>query len=145
VIAIDTNVLVYAHRSDAPFHAAALAAVKALVEGDRRWSIPWPCVHEFLAKVTHPRIFVKPTPLEKAIDQVVEWRRSPSGTVLAEPEGYFELLSRTLLEAKVTGAKIHDARIAAICEAHGVDELWSADRDFNRFGRIRVVNPVTTK
>jgi uncharacterized protein len=142
VIAIDTNILVYAHRADAPFHTAAMSAMREVAENDRVWAIPWPCVHEFLAKVTHPRIFQQPTPPANAIQQVAEWLCSPSGRVIGELEGYFEILSRTLLETQTAGAKIHDARIAAICMAHGVDELWTADRDFGRFTKLRVKNPL---
>jgi uncharacterized protein len=56
VIAVDTNILVYAHRQDSPFHKAAFRRVAELAEGPATWAIPWPCVHEFLAIVTHPRI-----------------------------------------------------------------------------------------
>lgn len=142
MIAVDTNILVYAHRSDAPFHDVALQTMKALVEGDRKWAIPWPCVHEFLAKVTHPRIFKAPTPLERALFQIDEWLRSPVASVLAEPEGYFQVLESTLAASKVIGSRIHDARIAAICTAHGVTVLWSVDRDFERFRGLRAENPL---
>ncbi len=142
MIAVDTNILVYAHRRDAPFHEAALRVIHEVAENDRAWAIPWPCVHEFLAKVTHPRIFQQPTPLATAIQQVAEWLRAPSARVIGELDGYFEMLSRMLLESQTTGAKIHDARIAAICLAHGVDELWTADRDFGRFTLLRARNPL---
>jgi predicted nucleic acid-binding protein len=56
VIAVDTNLLVYAHRGDSAWHAAAYARVAELAEGRVRWAIPWPCLDEFLAIVTHPRI-----------------------------------------------------------------------------------------
>ena len=46
------------------------------------------------------------------------------------------------MKGRITGGRIHDARIAAICLQHGVRELWSADRDFNRFPELRVVNPL---
>ena len=59
VIAVDTNVLVYAHREDSPQHDRALECVNRLAEGAARWAIPWPCIHEFLAVVTHPRIFAR--------------------------------------------------------------------------------------
>jgi len=142
VIAVDTNILVYAHRSDAPFHEAAASAVRALAEGSSPWAIPWPCVHEFLAKVTHARIFKQPSPLANAVDQVAEWLRSPMARAIDEPEGYFEVFSKTVLDSQVVGAKVHDARIAALCSAHGVTELWSADRDFSRFSALRVRNPL---
>lgn len=41
---------------------------------------------------------------------------------------------------KITGPKLHDARIAAICKSHGVRELWSAGRDFSRMPGDRVTN-----
>ncbi len=68
MIALDTNVLVQAHRSDAQFHTRALASVRGLAEGDVPWAIPWPCVHEFISVATHPRIYAPSTPLEQAID-----------------------------------------------------------------------------
>lgn len=142
MIAVDTNILVYAHRADAPFHDSANRVVRELVEGTSSWAIPWPCVHEFLAKVTHARIFKNPTPLARAMEQVAEWLRSPATRTIGEPEGYFAVLSKTALDSQVTGAKIHDARIAALCVAHGVDELWSADRDFSRFPKLAVRNPL---
>jgi toxin-antitoxin system PIN domain toxin len=142
VIAIDTNILVYAHRSDAPFHDQAKKALREVVEGDTAWAIPWPCVHEFLSKVTHPRIFKHPTPLERAIEQLEEWLRSPVCRVIAEPDGYFPILASVLHSSKTVGSQVHDARIAALCMAHGVDELWSADRDFSRFAKLRVRNPL---
>jgi uncharacterized protein len=48
VIAVDTNLLVYAHREDSPLHGVALARIEALAEGCGTWAIPWPCLHEFL-------------------------------------------------------------------------------------------------
>ena len=42
----------------------------------------------------------------------------------------------------ISGAAIHDARIAAICLDHGVDELWTCDRDFSRFPDLRTRNPL---
>ncbi len=140
--AVDTNILVYAHRADAPFHDRAREAVRALAEGDSAWAIPWPCVHEFLAKVTHPRIFKRPTPLGRAIDQVNDWLHSPVCRALGETEGYLDVLDSTLRSSEVVGAKVHVARIAAICVVHGVETLWSADRDFGRFPHLKVTNPL---
>ena len=142
MIAIDTNVLVYAHREDSEWHPAAARRVKQLAEGRAAWAIPWPCVHEFLAIVTHPRIFVPPTPLARAIDQVEAWLESPSAVLLSEGPDYWASL-RILVEAgRVAGPLVHDARIAALCLHHGVEELWSADRDFSRFPGLVVRNPL---
>jgi toxin-antitoxin system PIN domain toxin len=142
LIGVDTNLLVYAHRSDSPWHAAAAACLRELAEGRRAWAIPWPCLHEFLAVVTHPRIYDPPTPTARALDQVAAWLESPSLVLLAESHDHWETL-RPLVEAgRIAGPQFHDARIAAICSAHGVAELWSADRDFGRFPALVVRNPL---
>jgi hypothetical protein len=142
VIAVDTNILVYAHREDAPWHEAARAAVTELAEGRSPWAIPWPCLHEFLAIVTHPRIYLPPTPLARAVDQVSAWLESPSIVLLAEGPTHWRTLHGLLGRARVAGARVHDARVAALCLAHGVRELWSADRDFGRFPSLPVRNPL---
>ena len=61
---------------------------------------------------------------------------------IAEADDHLQHLEPLVLAARVQGAAVHDARIAAICLAHGVAELWSADRDFARFPALRVHNPV---
>jgi len=143
VIAVDTNLLVYAHRQDAQEHLVASAVIRSLAEGRARWAMPWPCIHEFLAIVTHPRIFDPPTPLAKALDQLSAWLQSPFATTLAESPGYWDRLASQVTAAKSTGPRVHDARIAALCLHHGVSELWSADRDFGRFPDLKVRNPLT--
>jgi toxin-antitoxin system PIN domain toxin len=142
VIAVDTNLLVYAHREDSPWHDAAYARVAELAEGRAPWAIPWPCLHEFLAIVTHPRIYAPPTPLAAALDQVEAWLEAPRVVLLAESEGYWPELRAALREGRVAGPQVHDARVAAICRLHGVRELWTVDRDFGRFPGVSVRNPL---
>ena len=142
MIAVDSNILVYAHREDSPFHDVAFRRVAELAEGPATWAIPWPCLHEFLAIVTHPRIYVPPTPLARALDQVDAWLESPTVALLAESSTHWATLREVLVSARVAGPRVHDARVAALCRQHGVRELWSADRDFGRFAGIPVVNPL---
>ena len=89
MIAVDTNILVYAHREESEWHEPAARAVRELAEGAAGWAIPWPCLHEFLAIATHARIFRTPTPLAAAVDQIDAWLESPSLVLLAEDAGYF--------------------------------------------------------
>jgi hypothetical protein len=142
MIAVDTNLLVYAHREDSPWHAAALARITELAENRSPWAIPWPCFHEFLAITTHPRIYAPPTPLADALDQLAAWMEAPNLVLLSEADGYWAVLRDTLLTARATGAHVHDARIAALCRFHGIQELWTADRDFGRFPELTVRNPL---
>jgi toxin-antitoxin system PIN domain toxin len=99
-------------------------------------------VHEFLAIVTNPRIFKTPTPTAKAVDQIDAWLASPSVRLLAEDEGYLEVLKRVVAEGRVSGGKIHDARVAALAIFHGARELLTADRDFSRFPSLTTRNPL---
>jgi toxin-antitoxin system PIN domain toxin len=142
VIALDTNLLVYAHREDSPFHAAALDCVTACAEGRGAWALPWPCVHEFFAIVTHPRIYAPPTPTAAALAQIDAWLESPSVVLLAESDRHWPTLRELVARARLFGPAMHDARIAALCLQHGVRELWTADRDFGRFPALRTVNPL---
>ena len=142
MIAVDTNILVYAHRQDTAWFDKAGEVLRSLAEAAEPWAIPWPCLYEFLAVVTHPRVFEKPTPLAVAVDQVEAWLESPSVTLLAEGHGFWAGLSAQLLASRVAGPVVHDARVAALCLAHGISELWSADRDFGRFPALRVRNPL---
>ena len=142
MIAVDTNVLVYAHRADSPWHEAAARAVAGLAEGRSPWALPWPCLHEFFAIVTHPRIYRPPTPVPAAVDQIEAWLESPSVALVSETGDYWASLKPLLVNGRIQGPRVHDARVAALCLHHGVDELWSADRDFGRFPDLRVRNPL---
>ena len=142
MIAVDTNILVYAHRADSPFHDRARAAIESLAAGARAWAIPWPCAHEFFAVVTHPRIYKTATPAETAFAQLRALQNLVNLTFIAEADDYLQQLEQLSLAAKAHGGAIHDARIAAICLSHGVAELWSADRDFSRFPALAVRNPL---
>ena len=144
MIAVDTNILVYAHRVDSAWHDRAAHAVRELAEGAGPWAIPWPCVHEFLAIATHPRIFRTPTPIAAAIDQVDAWFESPSLVTLAEDDDYWAMLRTLIGQAHVNGPRVHDARVAALCLSHTVRELWTADRDFSLFPSLRVRNPLVS-
>lgn len=142
MIAVDTNLLVYAHREDSSWHSLAAARIAELAEGPAPWAIPWPCLHEFLAIVTHPRIYSPPTPLGRALDQVDAWMESPSLVLLSEGEGYWPMLRTIVARGRITGPLVHDARVAALCLHHGVRELWTADRDFSRVQGLSTRNPL---
>jgi toxin-antitoxin system PIN domain toxin len=142
VIAVDTNILVHAHRRDSSWHRSARACVKDVAEGAERWALPWPCLHEFLAIVTHPRIWSPPTPPSAALDQVEAWLESPTLVLLHEGDRYWSHLEALVEAGRIDGPRVHDARVAALCREHGVRELWTADRDFSRFKELRTRNPL---
>ena len=142
MIAVDTNILVYSVREDSPWHKAALKCMRDLAEGASTWAIPWPCIHEFIAVVTHPRIYKPPTPLRDALLQVDYWMESPGLRLLGEGPGSWDHLKNILGAGKAIGPIVHDGHVIAICQEHGVREIWTADRDYSRFRGTRTRNPL---
>jgi uncharacterized protein len=142
MIAVDTNLLVYAHREDSEWHAAAKTCLVELATSGSPWAIAWSSLHEFVAVVTHPRIYSPPTPQAMAFAALKAWLVSPGLHLIHEGPGYLDKLENLCLKAKIAGGKIHDARIAAVCLNHGVSELWTADRDFSLFPDLRTRNPL---
>jgi toxin-antitoxin system PIN domain toxin len=137
VIAVDSNVLIYANREDAPLHDAAAEAVRELAESLAQWAIPWPCVHEFFGVVTRPGVFRQPSAPADAVRQIDAWLESPSLRLITDSHRHYATLRDLVVTADVRGPRVHDARIAAICLDHGVTELITMDRDFARFPALR--------
>lgn len=142
MIAVDTNVLVHAHRRDSPQHDSARSALADLAER-RSWAVPWPCLHEFLAVVTHPRVWLPPSPVDDALRSVADLL-GLGVQPLSETGSHAEILTDLLTRSGVSGPRVHDARVAAICLGHEVDELWTADRDFSYFPGLRTRNPLVS-
>jgi toxin-antitoxin system PIN domain toxin len=141
MIAVDTNILVYANRRDMPdWHEPAKDSLERLAAGRALWGLPWSVVHEFVAVVT--RFRQSPSTLEEAFAFVKRLTSSGSCVPLAEPIDYLPVLEEFATSGRATGPLVFDARIAATCVAHGVSELWTADHDFGRFPSLRTRNPL---
>ena len=142
MIAVDTNILVYAHREECEFHDAATSCMRSLAEGAQPWGIPVSCLHEFLAVVTNPKIFSPASTVDQALAQLDAWLASPQASVLHSGQQHVSVLAELGRKAKLKGGQFHDARIAAICLENAVAVLWTADRDFGRFKALKTSNPL---
>ena len=142
MIAVDTNILVYAHRRDSHWHEPASRLLQGLAQGKSTWAIAWHCLHEFISVVTNKRIYQPASTLDEALHQIDLWVQSPSLQLLSEQPGYWNDLKAIVKPALVSGPQIYDARIAALCLQHGVRELWTADRDFLKFPALKTRNPL---
>lgn len=137
MIAVDTNVLVYAHREELPQHARALERLTELVEGAATWAIPVFCLGELLRVLTHPRLFDPPHTTDEACEAVARMLGSPSLRILTPGERYPELLLAAIREARASGNLVMDAQIVAVCREAGASRLLTEDRDFARFTGFR--------
>lgn len=138
MIAVDTNVLIYAHRRETERHETALQILTNLAEGDRPWALPVFCIAEFVRVVTHLRVFSPPTELNVALDFIDRLLESPGARLLLAGPAYPANFRQTCERARVRGNLAFDAQIVASCTEHGVDELVTADRDFARFDGVKV-------
>ena len=140
MIAVDTNILVYAHRSELPLHKKALSHLVRLAESPEPWSLPVFCISEFLRVVTHPRLFDPPSTIEQGLEAISGLLESPSLIVL-NPGGHFwPMLQKIVQKANTRGNLIYDAQIVVVCREYGVRDILSEDRDFMRFEKIILHN-----
>ena len=133
MIAVDTNVLVYAHRPESPKHHSACTRLIELAEFTARWAIPVFCLTEFMRLVTHPRLFDSPHTADEACEAVARLLASPRLTLLRPGPDYPDLLFEAIREGNAIGNLVFDAQIVALCREHGVSRLLTEDRDFDRF------------
>ncbi len=133
MIAVDTNVLVYAHREELAPHRAARTRLVKLAEGDDVWGIPVFCLTEFARVATHARVFDPPFAVAEIRTAIERLLGSPSLRLLHPGERFAELFLSAMEEAKASGNLVFDAQIVAVCREHGVRALLTEDRDFARF------------
>ena len=141
MIALDTNILVYARRAETRQHRQARRILEQFANGDRPWALAWPCVYEFLRVITHPRVFDPPSDLTAVLEDLTSLLESPPLHLLGEGPTHAAVLRQVVSASRATGNLAHDAHIAGLLIEHGVRELWTADRDFARFAGIKVHDP----
>ena len=137
MIAVDTNVLLYADREETPQHRAALRAIRRLAEGNEAWAVPIQCIGEFLRVVSHDRVFQPPTPIDEALASIESLLASPAARLLMPGNRYLQILRDVIARSGVRGNLVFDAQIAAVCLEHGATTLLTEDRDFTRFQGIK--------
>jgi hypothetical protein len=141
LIAVDTNILVYASRTETEFHEPAVRLLTQLAESARPWAIPWPCIYEYLRVVTHPRLFKPPSTQSEAISRLHLLSRSPSLSFIGAGPAHLGTLVSVAESSGAKGNLFFDVHIAALCREHGITEVLTMDRDFARFAGIKARRP----
>jgi hypothetical protein len=138
---VDVNVLVYAHRPEAPDHSRHRAWLDSARAGHEPLGLVDVVLSGFLRLVTHPRIFREPTPLPVALDFVDALLRSPAATRVGPGERHWPIFVDLCRLADATGNVIPDAFLAALAIEQGA--TWvTADRSFGRFPGLRWIHPL---
>jgi uncharacterized protein len=129
---LDTNVLVYAHRSDDIRHDRSQRWVQAMVNGSQAYAVSDFAVLGMIRIVTNPRIYADPSPLKDALAFAGEVRDQPHALVVSPGPRFWTIFTGLCREAKACGNLIPDAYLAALAIEHGC-EVITHDNDFGKF------------
>ncbi len=137
----DTNLLVYAHREQAPQHATAAVWWQGLIEGTEQVALPWEIVISFIRIMTKPQIVTDPIPTGDLIAVVEDWLSREHVVIVLPGPRHLALVADLLTEIGIGDKFVPDAHIAALAIEHDA-EVHTNDRDFARFPGLRWYNPL---
>jgi toxin-antitoxin system PIN domain toxin len=137
----DVNVLVYAHREDAPGHAAYRDWLEALINSNQAYGYSELVLSGFLRVVTHPRIFNPPTDLSTAFAFIDIIRSQPNAVPITPGSRYWGIFKTLCQVANAKGNLIPDAYLAALAIESG-SEWVTTDRDYSRFPDLKWRHPL---
>jgi toxin-antitoxin system PIN domain toxin len=140
VVLLDVNVLVTAMREDAPRHREVKAYIEGLRQAPEPFGLSDLVLSGALRVLTHPRVFVPPSPLSAARAYVVALRETPNAVVVAPGPRHWELFLGLLEQSGAIGNLVADAWHAALAIEHGCEWI-SDDADFGRFPGLRWRRP----
>ncbi len=132
---VDTNILIYANVSTAPFHEQALSAIKTAFQSERPLWISRQVLREFIAARTRPQTFAQPSTPDVVIERVqyLEEQFQVADDITAVTEQLIKLLR----DHKIGGKQVHDANIVATMQAYNIPCLLTHNiKDFKRFGEV---------
>jgi len=143
VLAVDTNVLVYAADADSPFHAPCRAWLERQRARPDAWYTTWSILFEFLRVTTHPRVMRRPWSAPAAWKFVTALLASPGLAVLVPTQRHADVAATVITEfPHLTGNLFHDAHTAILMREHGIGKICTRDADFSRFTFVEVIDPV---
>lgn len=142
MIAVDTNLLVYAHRRATAEHRAAQRALERAAAGETGWGIALPSLGEFWSIVTHPGAAGRPSTSTQATDFIQALMRDGGAQVWHPGTGFGERLLQLATDLEVSGVRIFDLQIALISFENGARQIWTHDRNFISVPGLRRVDPL---
>lgn len=142
MIAIDTHLLVYAHRAAAPQHVAACRAVERAMDDARGCGISMPCLAEFWSVVTHPSSAGGPSTPALAAKFIRSLVDEAAVQLWLPGSGWAELFLKAANELQLSGPRVFDLQIGLIALENGAEEIWTNDQRFVRLRGLKVFDPL---
>ena len=140
MIAVDTNLLVYAHRSAVDEHEAARRAITRARKFPAGWGFSLPVVGEFWSVVTHRAARGRPSSPDEAC-RFIASLEAAGAEIWMPGAGFAARLARMAADLSVAGPRVFDLQIALTAFEGGATQLWTADRRFVSVPGLRVVQP----
>ncbi len=137
---VDANVLLYASDTTSPWHERARGFLADCVVRPELFCLAWTTVMAYLRIATHPSIFASPLSPRQAEANIEALIALPRVRLLGEGDGFWPSY-RALADSPIRGNLVPDAHLAAVLIEHGVQLLYSRDRDFLKFPLLRVEDP----
>ena len=140
MILTDINVLVYAHRADAPGHPAYRDWLEGLINSDQAYGYSDLVLSGFLRVVTHPRVFNPPSELAIALAFTEAIRIQPNAVPISPGLRHWKIFTGLCESVKAKGNLIPDAYLAALAIESG-SEWITTDADYSRFPELKWRRP----
>ena len=143
MLAVDTNVLVYAADADSQFHAPCRRWLERQRSRPDAWYTSWSILYEFLRVTTHPRVMRRPWSAAAAWEFVAALLASPGLAVLVATQRHSDVAGEVFAELPhLAGNMLHDTHTAVLMREHGISRICTRDTDFNRFPFLEVIDPL---
>lgn len=91
---------------------------------------------------THPSIFARPLEPAQARANLASLLGRRHVRCPGEHDGFWAIFEDTVAGDVVRGNLVPDAHLVALMRQHGVQTIWTADRDFRRFAGITPRSPL---
>jgi len=137
---LDANILLYAYDSSSAHHAACRSWLEAALNEDEPVGLPWQTSLAFIRISTNPRAVRTPLAVDDACVIVDEILGRQTVRIVEPGDQFWSIFRKLVRSAKVSGPLVTDAVLAALALEQGAT-LCSTDRDFRRFGNLKLVDP----
>ncbi|MFT4569454.1 MAG: toxin-antitoxin system PIN domain toxin [Hyphomicrobiaceae bacterium] len=142
MIAIDTNILIYAHRSGTDEHRAARRVIERAAGSGEEWGISLASVGEFWSIVTHPKAMGRPSTPTEASDFLTALAETAAMQTWVPGPGFGPRLLACACDLELSGVRIFDLQIALTAFDNGATQMWTHDVNFIRLPGLRVIDPL---